>query len=250
MIFQHPGTSGGQTEASALSKTNSRAALLFRPLHVLRHLSLVHRRQTPRRVSSNGHTHGPIQDMVNLLGYSQLPRSLCSISINLPLIPFYGDCFYPETPSRDPADQDSTDSETNAMTSGTLEAPGTVGGGVMSQSENSMTGATSSIPPTTTIIKRIFPPPDNNIFKALDDLLGDSSIESQDRFACIRHLTFCLEVEVYRVPRKYSMKQEFAEEAARYVKSEFFPKAKERFDQRGSGGGFCVVVVPKFHRSR
>ena len=65
-------------------------------------------------------------------------------------------------------------------------------------------------------------------------------------------MTFRLELEVYRVPRKYSMKQEFAEElAARYVKSEFFPKAKERFERGDrSSGGFWVVVVPKFHRLR
>jgi len=89
-------------------------------------------------------------------------------------------------------------------------------------------------------------------FRPLDDLLGDSSIESQGRFAGVRWLTFRLELEVYRVPRKYSMKQEFAEElAARYVKSEFFPKAKERFERGDrSSGGFWVVVVPKFHRLR
>jgi len=202
--------------------------------------------------------------MIDLLGYSQLPRSLCSISINLPLIPFYGGCFYPETPSRDPADQDSTDSETDGINPdqtmkqvGGAETPGAsgvVGDGVLLQSGNPVTSATSSIPPTVTIIKRIFAPwsRDNTIFRPLDDLLGDSSLESQDRFAGIRYLTFRLELEVYRVPRKYSMKQELAEEAARYVKSEFFPKTKERFERgdRSSGGGFWVVVVPKFHRLR
>jgi len=89
-------------------------------------------------------------------------------------------------------------------------------------------------------------------FRPLDDLLqGDSSIESQGRFAGVRCLTFRLELEVYRIPRKYSMKQEFAEEAARYVKSEFSPKPKERFERGDrSSGGFWVVVVPKFHRLR
>jgi len=44
--------------------------------------------------------------------------------------------------------------------------------------------------------------------------------------------------------------REFAEEAAEYVKSEFFPKVKARFkgvDQRR--GGFWVIVLPRFHRS-
>src|SRR5438309_11068953 len=116
--------------------TSSKASLSFRPLHVLRHLSLIHRRQTPKLVPSNGHTHGTVQDMINLLGYSQLPRSLCSISIILPLMPFLGDFFYPETPSRNPADQVSETDGVNTDQimgqvgeAGTPDASGVVGGG-------------------------------------------------------------------------------------------------------------------------
>ena len=101
-----------------------------------------------------------------------------------------------------------------------------------------------------TIIKRIFAPwsPENNNLKPLDDLLGDSST---DQFAGIRYLMFRLDLELYRVPSEYSTnrEQEFAEEAAQYVESEFFPKVKERFKRVGQGsGGFWVVVLPRFHK--
>jgi len=96
-------------------------------------------------------------------------------------------------------------------------------------------------------MKRIVPwSPENNIFKPLDDLLGGSSIESQGRFADIRCLTFRLELEIHGVPREYS-EQKFAEEAARCVKSEFFPKVKERFERVDQSGRFRVVVLPKFY---
>jgi len=98
-----------------------------------------------------------------------------------------------------------------------------------------------------TIMKRIaLWSPENNIFKPLDDLLGGSSIESQGQFADIRCLTFRLELELYDFPREYS-EQKFAKEAARCVKSEFFPKVKERFERVDqSSGRFRVVVLPKF----
>ena len=246
LIIQYPGT------------LSSRAALSFQPLHVLRHLNLVHRRHTPRHNPSNTHPHGTVQDMINLLSYSQLPQSLSSVSINISLTPLYGNVFYPEMPSSDLAYQGSTESAMDGINTeqaggpGPLVAPGFVGDPVIcghaSHPAKSMT--TSSIPSIMTIIKRVFAPwsPESNNLKPLDDLLGDFS---QDRFAGIRYLVFRLEVQVHKVPRECprSSEQRFAEQAAQYVRSQFFPKVKERFERVGrSSGGFWVVVLPRFRR--
>ena len=121
------------------------------------------------------------------------------------------------------------------------------------------------VPPTATIIKRVFAAcPYHNILKPFDDLFGYSASHFPDRFADINYYTIRLEVDLYLVPKEFtrSREREFAEEAAEYVKSHFFPKLNERFERMdevsaerryggggGGGGGFGVVVTPRFRSS-
>jgi hypothetical protein len=103
----------------------------------------------------------------------------------------------------------------------------------------------------------------SKVFKPLDDLLGcpssssstPCSTQTPDRFADVNYFTLRLEIDMYSLPKGFTKQREkeFAEEAAEYVKAQFFPKLNERFEKVGGemgslerrGGGFGVVVTPR-----
>ena len=106
------------------------------------------------------------------------------------------------------------------------------------------------------IIKRFFAQC-SEVFKPLDELLGcpspSSPTETPDRFADVNYFTIRLEVDLYDVPKGFTKQREkeFADEAAVYVRSQFFPRMNERFEKvdevtlERKLGGFGVVVTPR-----
>jgi hypothetical protein len=84
----------------------------------------------------------------------------------------------------------------------------------------------------------------SKVFKPLDDLLGCPSSSSSstpcftqtpDRFADVNYLTLRLEIDMYSLLKGFTKQREkeFAEDAAEYVKAQFFPKLNERFEKVG-----------------
>jgi len=195
--------------------------------------------------------------MVNLLIHSELPKSLRRISITLCLKLPYGP-YYLLLSQGDDDNAASTASGTNNVS--TDEAVNN-----MHHETTDPAGATTSspygirtIPKNNSLcVNRIFSHYSNG-FKLIDDVLGypssPTSAENPDRFADINYYTVRLEIDLYTVPKDFTKQKakEFSDEAADYLKSTFFPKLNERFervDETSSerrGGGFGVVVTPKF----
>jgi len=128
--------------------------------------------------------------------------------------------------------------------------------GVASASDSPSSGSTDVIPTTIVLVKRLFADC-AKVFKPLDELLGypssASPTQTPDRFADVNYYTIRLEVDLFTVPKWFSKQKEkeFAEEAAEFVKSQFFPKLNERFEKADEltpdrkCGGFGVVVTPR-----
>lgn len=230
--------------------------------------------------------------MLNILTYSELPKTLRRISITLALKPIYRNYFYvmvPQhvaTPAADQGGlgrtetvQQSNEDVSGATLTTTEAAPNMTSSIVIANTTDNPISLPATtppppppsqpptntviVPPTATIIKRVFAAcPYHNILKPFDDLFGYSPSHFPDRFADINYYTIRLEVDLYLVPKEFtrSREREFAEEAAEYVKSHFFPKLNERFEKMeelsserrcgggggGGGGGFGVVVTPRF----
>ncbi len=201
--------------------------------------------------------------MVNLLTHSELPKSLRRISITLCLKLPYGP-YYLLLSHEEDDNVASTASGTNNVS--TNEAVNEGHGSISTHLDTTdPAGATTSTPyglKTITNnnsfpVNRIFSHYSNG-FKLIDDVLGyplsPTSAENPDRFADINYYTVRLEIDLYMVPKDFTKQKakEFSDEAADYLKSTFFPKLNERFDRvdeinsERRGGGFGVVVTPKF----
>ena len=227
-------------------------ALSLQPLGHLKHLRLIHRLATPGfNTSSTGQPHPTVQDMVNLLTYSEIPKSLRRISITLSLKPPSYYCSLFQTTARE--GEEGSD-PTNTTQAGSSNEPST--SEVASVSDSPKSGSTSATPPIIVLVKRLFA---NcaKVLKPLDEILGCPSsacpTQTPDRFADVSYYTIRLEVDLFTVPKWFTKQKEkeFAEEAAEFVKSQFFPKLNERFEKVNEltpdrkCGGFGVVVTPR-----
>src|SRR5258705_13627458 len=186
--------------------------------------------------------------MINLLTYSEIPKSLRRISITLSLKPPSYYCSLFQTTARE--GEEGSD-PTNTTQAGSSNEPSTSRVACVSDSPKS--GSTTATPATIVLVKRLFA---NcaKVLKPLDELLGSASpTQTPDRFADVNYYTIRLEVDLFTVPKWFTKQKEkeFAEEAAEYVKLEFFPRLNERFEKvdeltrERRCGGFGVVVTPR-----
>ena len=236
-------------------------ALSLLPLGRLKHLRLIHRLATPGfNTVATGHPHPTVQDMINLLTYSEIPKTLRRISITLSLKPQSYYCLF-QAPVQEGNSTNSSPAATESSNGPNAEASSSSLTGVVttSISDSPNSESTSCVTPSINLlIKRLFATC-SRVLKPLDDLLGYPTLSTQtrDRFADINYYTIRLEVDLYTVPEGFTKQKEkeFAEEAAEYVKSRYFPKLNERFEKvdqvtsERKSGGFGVVVTPRSRNS-
>jgi hypothetical protein len=202
--------------------------------------------------------------MINLLTHSEIPKSLRRISITLALKPpsYYCALFQVTTLENEEVAADPNGPVSNRIPAESSNGPNsdslTVGRVTTSTSDSPKSGFIT--PSTIVLIRRLFANC-SKVLKPLDDLLGcppsASSTQTPDRFADVNYYTIRLEVDLYAVPKGFTKQKEkeFAEEAAEYVKSHFFPKLNERFEKvdeltsERKSGGFGVVITPRSRNS-